>query len=62
MTSACREAGLSDPPFEERAAGFRVTIHSEWAGAPQVVDRDGAILDVLLARSSKGGLATSEIA
>jgi ATP-dependent DNA helicase RecG len=34
MTSACREAGLADPLFEERAAGFRVTIHSERAGAP----------------------------
>lgn len=63
IATACRDAGLADPLFEERAAGFRVTIYAERAGTPQVDAVDVAILNVLRAPSSRGeGLATSEIA
>jgi predicted HTH transcriptional regulator len=62
MIGACREAGLADPVFEERAAGFRVTIHAASAGAPLLDPMDSAVLQILRARDKAGGAATSEVA
>jgi predicted HTH transcriptional regulator len=62
MIGACREAGLADPVFEERAAGFRVTIHAASARAPLLDPMDSAVLQILRARDKAGGAATSEVA
>lgn len=62
MTQACVEAGLAAPVFEERAAGFRVTIRSERAGTPLLDPVDAEILRSLKAADRDGGLATSDVA
>jgi len=59
MTTACREAGLAAPVFEEIATRFRVTIATARIGRPTLDETDEAIL----ARLAGGkGLLTSEIA
>jgi len=59
MASACREAGLAVPVFEELAARFRVTISTERGTRPVRDKRDEAILACI---SGSAGLLTSEIA
>lgn len=59
MVSACREAGLTPPVFEEVATRFRVTIRMERTHAPEVDQTDQAILKAF---PSGEGLLTSEIA
>jgi ATP-dependent DNA helicase RecG len=59
MTAACREAGLSDPVFEEIGTHFRVTLLRARSKRPIIAKSSQSILD-LLERS--GGLATNEIA
>lgn len=59
MMSACREAGLTPPVFEELATRFRVTIRMERTHAPEVDQTDQAILKAF---PSGKGLLTSEIA
>ncbi len=59
MTSACHDAGLPPPTFEEIGTRFRVTISSKPTGRPVVDETDQAMLDAL-ARAE--GLLTSEIA
>jgi ATP-dependent DNA helicase RecG len=61
MIDACREAGLADPEFEERAAGFRVTIRSA-STEPRLDPMDSSVLEILLARAEAGGASTSEVA
>lgn len=62
MTNACREAGLADPLFEERATSFRVTMRSMRIGEARLDRSDTEILDVLRATPGQDGLTTSEIA
>ena len=59
MTTACREAGLADPRFEEIANRFRVTISSVTVRQPDVDPTDQKILRAL---SDGAGKLTSEIA
>ncbi len=59
MTTACREAGLEPPVFEEIAIRFRVRISTERVGRPALDETDQAILDALVGDK---GLLTSEIA
>lgn len=59
MISACREAGLPDPVFEEVATRFRVTLRLERVNRPTLDETDQTILDVL---SDGSGRLTSELA
>ncbi len=59
MTSACRDAGLAAPVFEELATRFRVTIASARVGRPVLDDTDRAIVTRL---AGGAGRPTSEIA
>ena len=59
MMSACRDAGLADPVFEEIAIRFRVTIFTAQVSHPTLDDTDQAIVDAL---SDGEGKLTSEIA
>jgi predicted HTH transcriptional regulator len=59
MTTACREAGLPAPVFEELATRFRVTIHTERVDRPQLNDTDQSILESL---ADGEGRSTREIA
>jgi predicted HTH transcriptional regulator len=59
MTSACREAGLAAPVFEELATRFRVTIATARVDRPDLDDTDQAILDCL---ADGNGRSTREIA
>jgi ATP-dependent DNA helicase RecG len=59
MASACREAGLPPPVFEELAARFRVTVSTERGARPVRDQRDEAILACI---SGSAGLLTNEIA
>lgn len=59
MTSACRDAGLPPPRFEEVATRFRVTIFTERVARPSLDKTDQAIVDAL---SDGEGRLTSEIA
>lgn len=59
MMTACREAGLPEPHFEEIAVRFRVTIYTERIGRPLLDDTDQAIMATL---SEGDGKLTSEIA
>ena len=59
MITACRDAGLEPPVFEEIAIRFRVTISTERVGRPAFDETDQAILDALVGGK---GLLTSEIA
>ncbi len=59
MSAACREAGLTEPVFEEFATRFRVTLATARVGLPVLDETDRAIL----ARLAGGkGRLTSEIA
>ncbi len=58
MTAACRSAGLAPPDLEEIATRFRVTLHTERTGSPDVDPVDEAILRVL---APGMGLSTREI-
>jgi predicted HTH transcriptional regulator len=59
MASACRDAGLAVPVFEELATRFRVTIFTERGTRPVRDKRDEAILACI---SGSTGLLTNEIA
>ncbi len=59
MTSACRDAGLAAPKFEELATRFRVTFVTARVRRPTLDDIDQAILANL---GESDGLSTSEIA
>lgn len=59
MTTACREAGLAAPVFEELATRFRVTIATAKVGPPVLDDTDRAILNAL---ADGEGWLTSEVA
>jgi len=59
MTTACRDAGLAAPVFEELATRFRVTIGTARVGEPVLDDTDQTILASL---AGGKGLSTSEIA
>lgn len=47
MTSACVEAGLAAPVFEEIGTHFRTTISSIKVRAPHTDEKDRRILDLL---------------
>jgi predicted HTH transcriptional regulator len=59
IMSSCREAGLSDPEFEELGTRFRVTIHTIRKAEPTADSTDQRILKLL---EGGDGLATQEIA
>ena len=59
MTSACREAGLAVPSFEEIGTRFRVTLRTESIGPAALDETDRAIVDAL---AQANGLLTSEVA
>lgn len=59
MTSACKDAGLAAPVFEELATRFRVTIATARVRRPVLDEIDRAIVASL---SGGAGLLTSEIA
>jgi len=59
MQSACREAGLAGPVFEEIATRFRLTLSAERVGPTKLDETDQAILETLAATE---GRLTSEIA
>jgi len=59
MASACRDAGLAVPVFEELAARFRVTIFTERGARRGRDQRDEAILACI---AGSAGLLTNEIA
>ncbi len=59
MASACRDAGLPGPVFEELGTRFRVTISTQRTGRPTLDKTDQAILHAL---AGGGGCLTSEIA
>ena len=59
IITTCREAGLSDPEFEELGTRFRVTIRTIRRAKPTADSTDQRILEML----DRGeGLATQEIA
>jgi predicted HTH transcriptional regulator len=59
MQSACRQAGLAGPEFEEIATRFRLTLSAERVGPARLDDTDRAILETL---ADNDGRLTSEIA
>jgi predicted HTH transcriptional regulator len=59
MTSACREAGLATPVFEELATRFRVTISTARVERQRLDDTDQAIMNCL---ADGKGRSTSQIA
>lgn len=59
MTSACRDAGLALPSFEEIGMRFRVTLWTEPVGSPALEETDKVIVDAL---AKVNGLLTSEVA
>lgn len=59
MTTACVEAGLAAPVFEELATRFRVTLATARTGRPVLDETDQAILEVL---GGGQGHSTSEVA
>jgi predicted HTH transcriptional regulator len=59
MTTACRDAGLAAPVFEEIATRFRLTIATARIGRPALDAADESILARL---ADANGLVTSEIA
>ena len=59
MITACRDAGLAPPVWEEIGTRLRVTISTERAGESIADSIDQAIIEMLDARA---GLGTSEIA
>jgi len=59
MTTACRDAGLAPPVFEEIATRFRVTLSTERVGPTVLDETDQAILEAL---AGGEGRLTSEVA
>lgn len=59
IISACQDAGVKEPVFEELGNRFRVTLYTTQTGKPIVDKTDRAILDAL---ASGKGLSTSDIA
>lgn len=59
MISACRDAGLEPPTFEEIGLRFRVTFRVERTGEPMLDSTDRSILEVL---DAPEGRATREVA
>lgn len=59
MTSACRDAGLPVPVFEEIGVRFRVTLSIVTTGPAVLDDTDQTIVDAL---ASSEGMSTSEVA
>lgn len=59
MTTACQEAGLSDPLLEEIGSHFRVTLLRGQGKRPMIDEPSRSILDLL---KKRGGLSTNEIA
>ncbi len=59
MTTACRDAGLAPPVFEEIATRFRVTLSAERVGPTVLDETDQAILEAL---AGGEGRLTSEVA
>jgi ATP-dependent DNA helicase RecG len=59
MSTACREAGLDAPVFEELATRFRVTIATARTSRPVLDETDQAIMETLAVEK---GCSTSEIA
>ena len=59
MLSACQQAGLSDPVWEEIGTRFRVTMRMQQRSAATFVSNDDPICDIL---SEREGLRSSEIA
>jgi predicted HTH transcriptional regulator len=59
MASACREAGLAAPEFEEVGLRFRVTLRMKQIGMPAADALDSAILALL---ADGGGRSTAQIA
>jgi ATP-dependent DNA helicase RecG len=59
MISACREAGLGPPGFEEISTRFRVTVATAQVTRPTLDETDQGIVDAL---AGGKGLLTSEIA
>lgn len=59
MTTACREAGLPPPEFEEIATRFRVTLSTVLVSEPVVDDADRTILEAL---ADGEGRSTSNLA
>jgi hypothetical protein len=59
MTRACREAGLPVPALEELGTGFRVTLHRDRRGEPDVGPIDDRILQFI---RDSGGASTKEVA
>jgi predicted HTH transcriptional regulator len=59
MVSACRDAGLATPVFEEIGTRFRVTLFTSQVQEPMLDKLDAAIVSLVRAAD---GLATHEIA
>lgn len=59
MTTACREAGLDAPLFEEIGTHFRVSLYTARKHPPRVDQVEQAILDAL---SAGKGLSTQQVA
>ena len=58
MISACRDAGLAPPTFEELGHRFRVTLHTDSIDAPKLDVVDQAIVNAI---SESNGLTTAQI-
>lgn len=61
MISACKEAGLKPPCFEEIGTHFRATLFSEVETAP-VLDKTDKLILEYLKKSKDEGLSTQDIA
>jgi len=61
ILTACREAGLREPQFEEIAVRFRVTLYADRTAEPAADAKDERIL-AILAEAGPHGLSTQEIA
>lgn len=59
MTSACLDAGLPEPEFEEISSGFRVTFRRQAKTGPRLDGMDQSILDFV---RQSGGASTSQVA
>lgn len=59
MITACREAGIDDPQFEEIGTHFRVTLRQSAGGRP-VMDKTAQSILALIGKNP--GLSTNEIA
>jgi predicted HTH transcriptional regulator len=59
MTTACVQAGLAEPDFEEIGTGFRVTFRRERVAPPQLDEVNAAVEEFVQRRP---GVSTREIA